>query len=101
MGRAPGRGPGAGDEAAAREHVTELVGLAPAQNPVAAARRERGDHGAEHRPERADPGCVRDERHRQDGRTDHVREARRTRILELPLTEIRLHELEVRETRKQ
>ena len=68
----------------------------PAQNPVAAARNASAVTRSENRADRLEPDGVREERRRQEPGAYHVREAGWPRVLERPLTDVRLHELEVR-----
>ena len=81
--------------------MPELVGL------TSGAEAGRGcDHGqhcdepAQRGSEHFDAGEVGDGRSGQTCRADHVREARGSRVLERALTEDRLNQLEVRQTRE-
>ena len=91
----------AGDERPAGEPAAELVRLAAgAEAGDRGEQRERGDEQAERDPERREPGGVGERGRGEHGEADHVRDARRARVLERPLAEARLDQLEVGEARQ-
>ena len=72
--------------------------MQPVQNPVhRREQREHRDEPAERGAERLRPSQVRERRGREHCQADHVREARRARVLQRSLAEPRLQHLEVEE----
>ena len=91
----------AGDEGPAGEPAAELVRLAARAEPGhGGEQRQRGDDRAEHDAGERQPDRVGERRRGQEDRADDVREAGRARVLERPLAEARLHELEVGDARQ-
>ena len=81
--------------------MPELVGLAPGTEAGrGCGEGQHRDESAERCSEHLGAGDVGDGRSGQKCGANHVREARRPRILERALTEERLNQLEIRETRK-
>ena len=92
----------AGDERPAGQAAAELVGLATGAE--AGGRGEQGERGDEQRrarrPSVGEARRVGERRRREHDEADHVRGPRRARVLERPLAEARLDELEVGEARQ-
>ena len=85
-------------ERLAGQPVADLVRRAPgAEARRGGEQREARDEQPEPRAERLEPGRVGERRGREDDEADHVREAGRARVLEAPLAEPRLDQLEVRD----
>src|SRR6185369_7814984 len=85
----------------AREHITDLERLAPRAE-TGRGREQRECRNQERQPGRdhVETEYEGGERCAQEHRADHVREARGTRVLDRPLADERLHELEVAEARE-
>ena len=86
------------DPAQARADAVELAAGAQARG--GGEQGEAGHQQSERPAECRQPGRVRDGRRAEDDDADHVREARRPGVLDRPLAEARLHELEVGEARE-
>src|SRR6266508_6749511 len=92
---------GARDERSPEQEGAQLVRLAAAAEPRRRSdQRKRGDDSAEHGAEGGETRCIGDGCGHEEDSPDEIREARRTGVLQWPLADTRLHELEVSEARQ-